>query len=302
MQDLIDESIEALQLAAKMSEQYYHKPLMIAYSGGKDSDVLLDLALRANINMEVIHSHTTADAPQTVYHRREVFKRLQEKGIKTEVIYPVFKGKRISMWELIPLKLMPPTRLVRYCCDVLKETAGKKRLVACGVRADESSKRAQYNIFTIYDRKKDKRIYHDITHVKEVYQEAQEYPEVYDCKYITSLKKNKKGLVNPVLNWTETDVWTYIHTYNIQVCDLYSMGYKRVGCIGCPMASKGRYKEFSDFPQFEKNYKKAFERMLNYRISKGLKNNWNNADEVFDWWMEKKPENGQMTFNLKEDI
>lgn len=32
------------------------------------------------------------------------------------------------MWNLIPKKLMPPTRLVRYCCDVLKETAGKKRL------------------------------------------------------------------------------------------------------------------------------------------------------------------------------
>ncbi len=72
-QELIDRAIEKLQLAAKISEQYYGKPLIIAYSGGKDSDVLLALARMSGIKYELINSHTTVDAPETVYHIREVF-------------------------------------------------------------------------------------------------------------------------------------------------------------------------------------------------------------------------------------
>ena len=72
-QELIDRSIKKLQLAAKMSEQYYGEPLIIAYSGGKDSDVLLALARMSGIKYELINSHTTVDAPETVYHIREVF-------------------------------------------------------------------------------------------------------------------------------------------------------------------------------------------------------------------------------------
>lgn len=72
-QELIDSAIKKLQLAAKMSEQYYGKPLIIAYSGGKDSDVLLALARMSGIKYELINSHTTVDAPETVYHIREVF-------------------------------------------------------------------------------------------------------------------------------------------------------------------------------------------------------------------------------------
>ena len=70
-----------MQLAAKMSEKFYNAPLTIAYSGGKDSDVLLDLALRADIDINVVNNHTTADAPQTVYHIREVFRSLTDHGI-----------------------------------------------------------------------------------------------------------------------------------------------------------------------------------------------------------------------------
>ena len=71
----IDEhtAIKRLQLAAKMSQQYYQKPLLICNSGGKDSLVLLALAKAAGIKYEVVHSHTTADAPETVrYVRRQM--------------------------------------------------------------------------------------------------------------------------------------------------------------------------------------------------------------------------------------
>lgn len=69
--DKEQKAIERLKLAAEMSETYYGKPLIVTTSGGKDSDVCIALALAAGINFEVQHNHTTADAPETVYHEQE---------------------------------------------------------------------------------------------------------------------------------------------------------------------------------------------------------------------------------------
>ena len=297
LKDKMQESIKALQLASKMSEQYYNHPLEIAYSGGKDSDVLLHLAQQADIPIKVVNNHTTADAPQTVRHIRDVFRQLQDKGVKTEIVYPTYKGKRTSMWDLIPQKKKPPTRLVRYCCTVLKESYNAKGILATGVRADESAKRSLLAGFEAITTKHDLR--YSFEHVKEVYAEAQEYPEVYDCQFITKMKQQKKVIANPLINWTEADIYTYIHTYSIPLCELYSMGYRRVGCIGCPMAStKGRNKEFADFPKYKIMYLKAFEKMLeNIKTT-----NWETAQDVFDWWMEYKKNDvpGQERFVFEE--
>lgn len=78
--DKEQKAFERLRLGAEMSKQYYGKPLIICYSGGKDSDVLLQLALNSGIDFEVLHNHTTADAPETVYHIRDVFHRVNCAG------------------------------------------------------------------------------------------------------------------------------------------------------------------------------------------------------------------------------
>lgn len=124
-----------------MSLAYYKQPLVITTSGGKDSDVCLKLAENAGIPYEVQHNHTTADAPETVRHVRETFRRLEEKGVLCTVNWPTYKGEPVTMWSLIPQKLMPPTRLVRYCCSVLKERGGSGRFISTGIRWDESSSR-----------------------------------------------------------------------------------------------------------------------------------------------------------------
>ena len=72
--DLENVAIMRLREGAEISKHYYDKPLMLCYSGGKDSDIILDLALKSGIDFEVQHSHTTADAPETVYHIRNKFK------------------------------------------------------------------------------------------------------------------------------------------------------------------------------------------------------------------------------------
>ena len=111
--DKVDTAIERLKLASEMSLKVYGLPIVVTTSGGKDSSVCVSLAERADIPFEVMHNHTTADAPETVYFIREEFKRLEEKGVKCTINYPTYKGERVSMWSLIPQKLMPPTRLVR---------------------------------------------------------------------------------------------------------------------------------------------------------------------------------------------
>lgn len=141
MNDLEQMAIERLKAASDMSLMAYQKPLVICISGGKDSGVITELAVRSGIPCEFLHSHTTADAPETVRFVRSEFKRLEEKGYKCTVNMPVYKGKRVSMWSLIPQKLLPPSRKMRYCCSVLKETGGAGRFICTGVRWAESASR-----------------------------------------------------------------------------------------------------------------------------------------------------------------
>ena len=65
--DLERTAIMRLQEAANMSERFYKAPLIVTTSGGKDSSVCIALAERAGIEFEVMHNHTTVDAPETVY-------------------------------------------------------------------------------------------------------------------------------------------------------------------------------------------------------------------------------------------
>lgn len=146
--DLEHRAIARLRLAAEMSEAYYGKPLIITVSGGKDSDICLYLAAASGIRYEVMHNHTSVDAPETVYHVREQFRRLELAGVKCTVNYPTYKGVPVNMWMLIPQKLMPPTRTVRYCCSVLKESGGAGRMITTGVRwAESASRRTKRGIY-----------------------------------------------------------------------------------------------------------------------------------------------------------
>lgn len=120
--DKEQKAIARFQEAASMTEQIYGQPLLLCYSGGKDSDVLLHVAQKAGIQFEVQHSLTTVDAPETMKHVYSVLHDLENKGIKCNVdkhIKP--DGTRTTMFNLIPKKMIPPLRTVRYCCAELKE-------------------------------------------------------------------------------------------------------------------------------------------------------------------------------------
>ena len=279
-------AIKRIKIASEMSLYHYKKPLVCTYSGGKDSDVLLELFKRSGIPFEVHNSHTTADAPQTVRHIRDVFRKLKLEGIKCEIEMPTYKGEPTSMWKLIPEKLRPPTRLVRYCCSVLKETGCANRYIATGVRWDESTARMQREEFEkIANKKKDKEKFTIIMLMNDN-DKRRRMNEL--C-----MQQNKM-VVNPIIDWTHRDVWEYINSEKIETCELYQCGYDRVGCIGCPMAGKKREREFEDFPQYKKLYIHAFERMLKERERRGKENTWKTGENVFAWWIGDENVPGQM--------
>lgn len=294
-EDLERTAIDRLKAASEMSLHAYGLPLVITDSGGKDSAVVKELAIRAGIPFEVMHNHTTADAPETVRFIRSEAKRFEDLGIKYTINMPIYKGKRVSMWSLIPQKLMPPTRLVRYCCSVLKETGGAGRFIATGVRWAESASRK--NSRGIYEKNgaKETRIIlnNDNDDRRRLFE---------NCRL------KSKRTVNPIIDWTDEDVWAFLGkdysilcgTYNVTgngICinPLYDEGWCRVGCVGCPMAGKaGRELEFARFPKYKDLYLLAFKNLLEERASRGKYISWASPKEVFDWWMEDENVPGQI--------
>lgn len=125
------DAIERLKAFEPIGDSYY-----LCYSGGKDSDVIRILAQLAGVRHEIHHNLTTVDAPETVAYIKTIPGVIIEKARYDD-------GTPKTMWNLIPKKKMPPTRIVRWCCAELKEVGGKGRLKITGVRWDESRKRRE---------------------------------------------------------------------------------------------------------------------------------------------------------------
>ena len=199
------------------------------------------------------------------------------------------------MWNLIPRKLMPPTRVARYCCSVLKEGGGKDRFIATGVRWDESAAR-----------KKNRGAMEVITSKKEnsliLSNDNSE-----DRRLFESCQLKGERVVNPIVDWKTDDVLDYIEAEHICMNPLYGCGFSRVGCIGCPMAGKaGREAEFAMFPKIKAAYIRAFSRMMEERERRGKTANgmrWgHNGVDVFHWWMEDGVMPGQEVLDGFEEI
>lgn len=288
--DLEQTAIERLKMASEMSLRLYKQPLVITYSGGKDSDVLLHLAGAAGIQYEVLHSLTTADAPETVRHVLDTFRRLELTGVKCDIDAHVRPdGTRTTMWNLIPRKLMPPTRLVRYCCVELKESSGRNRWIATGVRWAESAKRKQRGVMETIHKDKEKRLV-----LMDDNDEGRMLME--NCQ----LKGTRT--VNPIIDWKDSDVLDYCSAEKITMNPLYACGFERVGCIGCPMAGKHRKVQFARYPKIKAAYIRAFDRMLAEREKRGLPCDWQTGEDVLHWSLEDGVLPGQMVLEGMEDI
>ena len=291
------ERLKAFQ--PKNGEGYY-----LAFSGGKDSVVCKRLLDMAGVKYDAHYRVTSVDPPELVQFIRD-----KHPDVKRDVPHysedyknPKLAGKPITMWNLIPEKLMPPTRLVRYCCAKLKESGGDGRMTVTGVRWSESvNRKKNQGIVTT----RDKKVTQELAESDFFYNKSGGVVLVNDNeesrRVIESCYKRRKTTVNPIIEWTDAEVWEFIKTENIPYCGLYDCGFKRIGCIGCPMAGKRqRELEFHRWPIYQKNYIAAFYKMIDQREKRGLTCEWQTGYDVFRWWMEYGELPGQM--DLLEDL
>ncbi len=103
---------------------------------------------------------------------------------------------------------------------------------------------------------------------------------------LESCYQKKKTVINPIIDWEDEDVWEFIHKYNVPYCELYDKGYKRLGCIGCPMSNtKGMERDFENYPKYRNAYLLAFKKMLKKREEDGNNLQWDTAEDVMNWWL-----------------
>ena len=248
----------------------------LAFSGGKDSITIKELANMAGVKYDAHYSITSVDHPELVQF------------IRKEHPDVIFERPADTMWTLIPKKRMPPTRLVRYCCAELKEGGGKNRTVVTGVRWAES-----------YKRKKNR---HEVEFDFQGSQakKAIENREIFlnsdndeKRRMMESCIVKGKHILNPIIDWEDEDVWNFIKSRNLNYPKLYDQGYKRLGCIGCQMAGQKKMRaELDAYPKYKRQYIRTFQKMVDKRIADGLETKWKTGQDVYDWWVGNTPNSG----------
>lgn len=187
-------------------------PIEVCYSGGKDSDVILELAKMAGIPFEAIYKQTSIDPPGTTVHAKE-------NGVT--IVRP-----KQTFFQIVEDRGCP-SRFSRFCCAVLKEYKIHDRAIQ-GIRRSESTKRAA------------------------------RYKEPEYCRLYP--KGEKVRIYLPLLEWTNEDVARFIEERNIKCAPIYydTDGRfhveRRLGCLGCPLATDNGRSDFLKYPKLLKRY------------------------------------------------
>lgn len=239
LQKKIEQSILLLQSI----QRRYEGEIELAYSGGKDSDVILQLAKEAGLRYRAIHKCTTIDPPGTLAHVKEL-------GVE-------IRRPAVSFFQLVAKKGFP-SRFSRFCCEKLKEYKILDKAII-GVRKDESRAReSRYNEPTMcrfYGAQKEE------NHVEQIYPILEWTNEdVKDFILDRGLK------LAPIY---------YDAEGKIDVT-------QRLGCMCCPLASrKKRIIEFQKYPLIAKAYLRAGQKFLDTHPSCKAKEKYESIYEWF---------------------
>lgn len=181
-----------------------------SFSGGKDSQVVLDLCTRAipPTDFEVIYSDTGYELPPSLALYKDVAAHYKHKFPSLRFLTARNHESVLNYWD----KIGTPSDNHRWCCSVMKtaplyrklmEGTNKKQkfLAFEGVRAEESVNRSEYN-----------RIGKGVKH-----------------RFVVNAR--------PILNWSTTEVFLYLFEHRLHINSAYRVGKPRVGCILCPFGS-----------------------------------------------------------------
>lgn len=286
--DMVTKAVERLRIF-EPKEGYF-----LAFSGGKDSVVCKKLLDMAGVKYDAHYAITTVDPPELVRFIKREYPDVTMEKQHWESDGKFHKaGDPITMWNLIPEKQMPPTRIVRYCCSYLKEPGGHGRKIVTGVRWAESANRNKnQGLVTVIGKPKtvmrkaeDSNVNFTKTNKGGVVLNN-DNDDTRD--FVESCYKQAKTLVNPIIDWEDSDVWEFIHEYNVPYCELYDCGYKRLGCIGCPMNTTAT-EELDRYPKYKKLYVRAFDKMLEGydEAEREKRMSWKTGEDVMKWWLQE---------------
>lgn len=252
----IDHSIALIRKAERLAllmqpEKGFH----VGFSGGKDSQAVLELVKMAGVKYSAVYNVTTNDPADNVRFIKHHYPDVE------------FSIPNQSYFQMISQKGLP-TMFNRWCCAIFKESAGVGSVVLTGVRREESSRRSKYNEVTKWaSRKKVKKESVDL-----VKMEANEF---------RCVGGKDKFMIYPILEWTEKDVWDFIAQRGLPVNPCYSQ-HKRVGCVFCPFA---RARDIRKYCETHQQLKAAFIHAIEQFISKSDHTKLPNAEDYFDWWI-----------------
>ena len=256
LQEKIDHSIALIRKAEKLAltmqpDEGFH----VGFSGGKDSQAVLELVKMAGVKYRAVYNVTTNDPADNVRFIKQHYPDVE------------FSIPEKSYFQLIEQKGVP-TMLNRWCCALFKETAGVGYVVLTGVRKEESRKRAAYEEVVKWGRTKDKNELVDLGKM-----EANEF---------RCVGGKDKFMVYPILEWTEKDVWDFIDLRGLPVNPCYKI-HKRVGCVFCPFARPKDIREYcKTHPQLKAAFIHAIER---YIERKKDRHKLPSAEDYYDWWL-----------------
>ena len=204
--DLATEQNKTVYLNTKI-EQF-----IVSFSGGKDSQVVLDLVSRVlpPDDFLVIYSDTGLEIPPSLKLYKEIETLYQEWYPNLKFYLTKNPQDTVKLWDKFGL----PSRVHRWCCSVTKtaplyrylkelNNTGKQPNVLTfeGVRAEESSKRSNY------------------------------------VRLGKAVKHSTVINARPIFNWNLTEIFLYLFSNKLPINDGYRYGLTRVGCVICPFSS-----------------------------------------------------------------
>lgn len=257
----IEQSVALLRKGERLALQYDPDDgYFLAFSGGKDSQVLYHIAQLAGVKFKAHFSPTTVDPPQLIKFIHRNYKDVE------------FEKVDKSMYQVAKEMGMVPTMKLRWCCAKFKETAGAGKVTLTGVRHAESVKRAQRkevevsghkfagNIEEFFDWSEEK----IAKKLKNINQDEFTRDKKQEVRCING---KDSIIVNPLIEWRDADVWNFLNKIvEVPHCELYDPPYNRhrIGCILCPMSNiKTKLRDIELYPYVKDKWLDVFEYFVN---------------------------------------